>query len=153
MKPSDELEARLRRWGHCLGEHAGSGDDIPEADRTRNHALVRAAQFPPGNVAGRAAKSMCKVRGVPSWGFAPAVCTETRTHRISTPEDTPPDVVRVQSAYERLLGYSQPLALVLLAQYQTHGAQSEKAEGLGISYRTYKRRLADARGSMYLLLN
>jgi hypothetical protein len=154
MKTPDELEARLRLWGRVLGEHGdGNGDDIPDADRTRNHALVRAAQFPPGNVSGRAARAMSKLRHSPSWGFAPVVCSETRTHRISVPEDTPQDVVRVQSAYERLLGYSPPLALVLLAQYHTHGAQSEKAEMLGIPYRTYQRRLSDARGSIFILLS
>lgn len=153
MSQPDTLEARLRRWGHCLGEHTGSGDDIPEADRTRNHALVRAAQFPPGNVAGRSARAMAKIRGVPSWGFAPAVCTETRTHRLSMPEDTPKDVQQVQAAYLRLHGYSEPLARVLLAQYQTQGAQREKAEIMGITYRTYQRRLADAKGSMFILLS
>jgi DNA-directed RNA polymerase specialized sigma24 family protein len=96
---------------------------------------------------------MSKLRHSPSWGFAPVVCTESRTHRISVPEDTPQDVVRVQSAYERLLGYSPPLALVLLAQYHTHGAQSEKAEILGIRVNRYRERLSGARAAMLILLS
>lgn len=153
MKLRDELEDRLRQWGRVLGEHGDGPDEIPEADRTRRHSLVQAQQFPPGPASGRSARAMAGLRGSPSWGFAPVVCTETRTHRISTPEDLPLEVRRVQSAFERLHDYAPELAVVLLAQYHRRGTQFDKAEDMGLHYRRYKERLSGARAGMLIILS
>lgn len=150
---ADFAEMDLRQWGRVLGEHGDGPDEIPESDRTRNHALVRAAQFPPGTVSGRSARAMSQLRGSPSWGFEPISCTETRTHRISTPDDVPLTVRRVQLAFERLHSYAPELARVLLVQYHRRGTQIEKAEDLGLPYRRYKERLQGARAGIWLILS
>jgi hypothetical protein len=96
---------------------------------------------------------MSRLRQSPTWGFEPVVCTETRTHRISTPEDLPLEVRQVQKAFERLHDYAPELARVLLANYHRLGPQSDKADDLGLPYRRYKDRLKGARAGMFLLLS
>ncbi len=153
MKTIDPFEASLQLWGRLLGDHGDGPDAIPDADKTRNHALVRAAQFPPGSASGRSARAMSDLRGSPSWGFEPVVCTETRTYRISTPEDLPLEVRQVQTAFERLLAFAPELASVLLTNYHRRGPQSNKAEDMGLPYRRYKDRLRGARAGMLIFLS
>ncbi len=153
MKAPNPFEASLQLWGRLLGEHGDGPDGIPRADQTRYHALVRAADFPPGSASGRSARSMSRLRQSPTWGFEPVVCTETRTHRISTPEDLPLEVRQVQKAFERLNDYAPELARVLLANYHRRGPQADKAEDLGIPLRRYKDRLRGGRAGMMIFLS
>lgn len=133
----EQLEKLLRRWGWANSERPqGDIDDISLADLTPCHPLVRAAQFPPGEgaMSGRASKSMAALRGVPDWGFQPTVCTEDRTYRIETPDDTPEDVQRVQSA-SMVLQSADPLkGLCLRVHYCTFGSHWEKAQVVATKY-------------------
>ncbi len=151
----EQLEDALRAWGYYMGQRPPSDDidDMPDHDRTPTHALVLMAQFPPGKAGHRSAKAMARYRGTPSWGFDPMVCHATRSHKISMPEDTPPIVRVVQSAYLQLFGESEALAIVLLTHYQTRGTKAEKAKSLGLRFNDYNHGLSEARAMVYLLLN
>jgi len=133
----EQLEHLLRRWGWANSERPPcDADEISLADATPCHPLVRAAQFPPGEgvMSGRASKSMARLRGVPDWGFQPTVCTEDRTYRISTPDDTPPEIQRVQRASLELQTADPLRGLCLRVNYCTCGSHWEKAQAVSLKY-------------------
>lgn len=159
MKPdNDPLEAMLRLWGRYYGERAPtewdeSGDD--PASLTANHPIARAMEFAGGDetVPQRSAFAMRRVRKVPTWGFDPVVCTETRSRRIATPEDMPRVVQRVQAAALELYRIDTMRGTVLRFEYCKRGRQIEKAAALAVvglptGLRIYRESLSFARGWM-----
>lgn len=153
----DPLEAMLLLWGRYYGERKpDEWDEGAEASLTDNHPIARAMEFAGGDesIPQRSARGMAKLRGVPTWGFDPVVCTETRSKRISTPDDMPVVVQRVQSAALDLYRLDELRGIVLRFHYCTRGTQFEKAARVSdvfsktIGIRTYRESLSFARGWM-----
>lgn len=156
MKTPD-LETLLRAWGRYYGERApkewDEGED--ESQLTISHPLARAMEFAGGHepISLRAARGMRKIRGTPTWGFDPVACAETRTHRISTPDDVPPTVQRVQRAALELYRMDTMRGTVLRFEYCKRGRQADKcgalsALGFPMGLRMYREALANAKGWM-----
>lgn len=152
------IEYLLRKWGHYYGERAPkewdeAGED--ESQLTGSHPIARAMEFSggDGHSLGRHARGMAKLRGTPTWGFDPVTCSETRSRRISVPEDVPRDVQLVQSAALELYRFDTLRGTVLRFEYCKRGSQSEKTAmlvtaGLSVSLRVYRESLSYARGWM-----
>jgi hypothetical protein len=154
----DQLEAALRAWGRFYGERPPPewGDEPePQPLGAGVHPIARAMEFAGGRdkPVGRAASSMARVRGTPSWGFDPVACSETRTHRISTPDDVPPIVRLVEAAAMTLYRQDTLTGTILRWEYCKRGKQIEKAAmlvtvGLNAGVRVYREKLAYAKGWM-----
>lgn len=150
MKPT--LDELLRAWGHFYGQRPPPewDESLGEPAPTGTHPIARAMEFAGGDESPsiRSAGAMRKIRHVPTWGFDPLVCTETRSHRISTPDDIPVMVQRMQRTWLELCKANQFLGTVLLYEYCMRGTQGYKAEELDIGTRVYRESLARALGWM-----
>lgn len=163
MLTVDEVEKMLRNWGWFFGVRPArdDGDDyICPTLGSGQHPIATAMEFAGGTdrPAGRSARAMAKVRGTPTWGFAPAVCTETRSHRTSTPDDVPVTAQRVQRASLELQSIDPLRGLCLRTNYCTLGSHFEKAAAVSatlgelVTLRTYRHELALARVWMHARL-
>lgn len=149
----DELEAMLRAWGREYGEH--SCVEIDERRRAPAvHPIAVAMEFAPGKRVRRLDVALRRMirKGERSWSRDPIVCNETRANSgIGSSVRMASGADRVQALVLQLGRTDKARALVLTAQYCRHGAQHEKAEwvsaqGHRMSVRTYRERLASARG-------
>jgi hypothetical protein len=151
LNQADWLESALKSWGRVYGQRAPSEDELtgnPFAFLgTGKHPIATAMEFAGGEDApvGRSARAMVKIRHVPSWGFEPMVCTETRSHRIATSDDIPLAAQRVQRAVLALYAVDPALANVLRIRYCERGRTRDKASELGVRFSRFMALLAAAK--------
>lgn len=142
------MESLFVRWGWALGEQRPTEQDDPDyGTPTRSHPLMRAMQFPGVVEAGaRAGQAMRKLTGAKAWATDPIRCKETRSYKLSTPDDLPSDILLVQKAYEALLDYNKIDALCFQARYCSRALTGkERAEKVGVPFRKYETGLHSAR--------
>lgn len=153
---ADQLERALRDWGHWYGERRQAEWQEGEEDVLIGgsvHPIARAMEFAGGSgiPVGRAAASMARLRNTPAWGFDPLVCTETRSHRISTADDIPQNAQKVQSAVLILYKIEPLRSTCLRLNYCTFGSHHHKAQmasemsGLPIKLKRFRDELLLAR--------
>lgn len=154
----DKLEAMLRAWGHFYGERRpkewDEAAEVGEANLTASHPIARAMEYAGGQAVSRArsAWGMKKIRGgVPLWGFDPVKGKDTRSFRVSTPDDVPREIQRIQTIWLELYRADTLRAMIVQTEYCRRGTQGEKAamlkaQGFAVGLRVYRENLAFARG-------
>lgn len=140
----EAMEDLFRRWGWEFGEQRPTERDDPTyGTPTHSHPLVRAMQFPGVVEAGkRAGAAYRKITGAPAWSTDPIRCKETRSFKISLPDDTPREIQLVQTAWLGLWDYEELDARVFQAQYCWRAmTRAEKSAVLGLHVKRYDVRL------------
>lgn len=90
-------------------------------------------------------------RVAPAWSCDPVRCSDDsgRFRGLADDPRETPELRAVQDQWAKLARDRPELAAVLAAEYQGYGTQRDKADRLGVAYRTYKHRLREARGLFY----
>lgn len=153
MASKSRIDPLLRLWGHYYGEHKPR-----EWDEDRSfgpHPIATAMEYAGGEceVARHRSRDVRRMRGVPTWGYDPVSAHETRSRRVSTSDDIPPFVQRVQNEAVALHRIDTLRGTVLRMEFCTRGPQADKAAqmvrfGMSISLRQYREALAYSLGWM-----
>lgn len=139
----DVLKAALRLWGRYYGERRSDYDDdgllIGDTALAPPHPIARAMEFAGGgNVAvGRSGARLRRLAGQRAWATDPMPSTETRSHRMSQPDDIPKLARTVEAAALDLQFREYLPGRVLRVQYCRLGDQVFKAGIVEIPLRRY----------------